>query len=211
MWAMGGGGDKPAAAKIPDWYIFTLAFVQFLVWYCVFGVAMVFFSGVKRWPWEDKTKEVSHDTKHINAKAGCMLLAHVAGFAAINCFGILMRCDPFETSWPMTFLAVLIACAIVLMMVTAYRALRTKFATGGSEEDRHLLEEEAEEGGEDIMALLASFLLVQVFRYALTGILPDGHGGEPADLIGTHLGTDHHNLFQVLAPLYISQDLPRSP
>ena len=140
-----------------------------------------------------------------------MLLAHVAGFAAINCFGILMRMDPFETSWPMTFLAVLIACAIVLMMVTAYRALRTKFATGGSEEDRHLLEEEAEEGGEDIMALLASFLLVQVFRYALTGILPDGHGGEPADLIGTHLGTDHHNLFQVLAPLYTSQDLARSP
>ena len=44
-----------------------------------------------------------------------------------------------------------------------------------------------------------------------SGILPDGHGGEPADLIGTHLGTDHHNLFQVLAPLYISQDLARSP
>jgi len=202
MWAMGGGGDdKPAAAKIPDGYIFTLAFIQFLVWYCIFGVSMVFFSGVKRWPWEDKTKEASHDTKHINAKAGCMLLAHVAGFAAINCFGILMRMDPFSASWPMTFLAVLIACAIVFMMVTAYRALRNKFATGGSEADRHLLEEEAEEGGEDIMALLASFLLVQVFRYALTGILPDGHGGEPADMIGTHMGSDHHELYQVLALL----------
>jgi hypothetical protein len=200
MWSMGGGGDTAAPAgpgPPPDGYIFMLAFIQFVVWYCIFGVAMIYFAGVKRLPWDKK--EVSHDTKHINSKAGCMLLAHVAGFAAINCFGILMRMDPFETSPGLAFLSVLIACTIVLLMVTAYRAIRHKFATGGTVDDQHLLDEEAEEGGEDIMALLASFLVVQVFRYKLTNILPDGHGGESSYDIVTHMGSDHHNLlFQVL-------------
>merc|ERR1719345_456764 len=203
MWTLGGGGDTAAAAPTsgppPDWYVFVLALVQFMVWYCVFGFAMIYFAGVKRFAWDKK--EASHDTKHINSKAGCMLLAHVAGFAAINCFGILMRMEPFETSPGMAFLSMVIACAIVLLMVTAYRAIRHKFATGGTAADQHLLDEEAEEGGEDIMALLASFLLVQVFRYKLTHILPDGHGGESSYDIVTHMGDDHHNLIYQVLPL----------
>ena len=190
MWTLGGGGDTAAAAPTsgppPDWYVFVLALVQFMVWYCVFGFAMIYFAGVKRFAWDKK--EASHDTKHINSKAGCMLLAHVAGFAAINCFGILMRMEVFAQSWGMAFFSMVIACVIVILMVTAYRALRHKFATGGSAADQHLLDEEAEEGGEDIMALLASFLFVQVFRYALCGILPDGHGGEPTEDIENHDG-----------------------
>jgi len=202
MWTLGGGGDTAAPAGTgppPDLYIFALAFIQFVVWYCIFGISMIYFAGVKRLPWDKK--EVSHDTKHINSKAGCMLLAHVAGFAAINCFGILMRMEPFETSPGMAFLSMVIACAIVLLMVTAYRAIRHKFATGGTAADQHLLDEEAEEGGEDIMALLASFLLVQVFRYKLTHILPDGHGGESSYDIVTHMGDDHHNLIYQVLPL----------
>ena len=198
MWSMGGGGDDAATGSKPppDHYVFALAFIQFVLWYCIFGVAMIYFAGVKKLPWDKK--EASHDTKHINSKAGCMLLAHVAGFAAINCFGILMRMDPFDTTPLLAFVSLLIACTIVLLMVTAYRAIRHKFATGGSAADQHLLDEEGEEGGEDIMALVASFLFVQVFRFELTGILPDGHGGEPADLIGTHMGSDHHDLHQVI-------------
>jgi hypothetical protein len=202
MWSMGGGGDTAAPAgpgPPPDGYIFALAFIQFVVWYCIFGVAMIYFAGVKRLPWDKK--EVSHDTKHINSKAGCMLLAHVAGFAAINCFGILMRMEPFEINPGLAFLSLIIACTIVLLMVTAYRAIRHKFATGGTADDQNLLDEEAEEGGEDIMALLASFLVVQVFRYKLTDILPDGHGGESSYDIVTHMGTDHHNLWFQVVPL----------
>lgn len=187
----GGGGGAPAgesaapSSSPPDSYVFALAFAQFLVWYMIFGISMIYFSGVKGSIGSKKGVPATHEAKHLNAKAGCMLLAHVAGFSAINCFSIMMRTHFFSSSAVMALLATCIAVCIVLMCMAAYRALRKQFVPGDTA-DHHLLEEEAEEGGEDVMALLASFLIVQVFRFGICGDLPDGHGGEPEGQIGSH-------------------------
>jgi len=182
--AMGGTASKGA----PDTYVFILAFVQFLVWFCVFALSMVYFSGVA--VVSKNAKNPSDDEKHLNAKAGSMLLCHVAGFAAINAFGVLMRMAPFYQNAWMAFLSMLLGVGIILLCVLSYRKLRTRFIKNGTAHDQHLLEHEAEEGGEDMVGLVASFLIVQVLRFGMTGVLPDGHGGEPDDILKSHDSSD---------------------
>ena len=71
-------------------------------------------------------------------------------------------------------------------------------------DEAHLFDEEAEEGGDDVMGLTASFLSVQVLRYGLSGQLPDTHGGEPDNILSSHAVLRGDNTLPALAELILS-------
>ena len=81
---------------------------------------------------------------------------------------------------------------------------RVPLARKAPHDEGHFFDEEAEEGGDDVMGLTASFLSVQVLRYALSGQLPDTHGGEPNNIISSHAVLRGDNTLPALAKLMLS-------
>lgn len=171
---------------------FWIAVVQFVVWFAIFGTSIAFTSGAVSCgaKGEKDHSHKAHIRRHLNCKAASMLLAHIAGFAAINAFGILMQLKPYYESPALSLCALLIGVGVVGLTILVYDLGRAPIARKASGDERDLFDEEAEEGGDDMMGLAASFLSVQVLRYALSGQLPDTHGGEPNSIISSHAKLD---------------------
>jgi hypothetical protein len=196
--------------------LFGFGFLQFLFWIFVYEFALAYCSGVLNLPKcirgreepadkkeepaagdKDETESLARakeyfkskkeEDKKLTLRSAAHLLSHIAGFSAINAFGMLMELPPFNTSW-MHALSVLIITGLTLLSILFLGSKVRSYAMNknAKAEDLHLLEEEAVEGGNDMMSLCISFLTVQVLRYAISGIQPDTHGGEPDEHLGSH-------------------------
>ncbi|CAK9014966.1 unnamed protein product [Durusdinium trenchii] len=118
----------------------------------------------------------------LDVKSWAMLFAHVAGFAAINCFGDLQQLF-FSGSPNQSELVVPISatCLIVLAWL-AERAGQYLYKADLKEHDAwyfELWEEQTHDAENDIAALCLSFLTCQSLRYHTGGHLPDPEGNEP--------------------------------
>jgi len=136
--------------------------------------------------------------------ASAMILGHVCGFAAINAYGILLQLKPFADSFPLSVVAWIITVLGVTTMVVGSEWLRDlilKKMKGDyyyshlMHAKLHLLDHQAQHGGNDVIALCTSFLLIQVVRFGLTGHLPNLYGGEPAKEVESHTALQISLLF----------------
>jgi len=133
-----------------------------------------------------------------------MIVGHVCGFAAINAFGILLQLKPFADSFPLSVVAWIITVLGVTTMVVGSEWLRDLilkkikgdyYSSNLMHAKLHLLDHQAHHGGNDVIALCTSFLLIQVVRFGLTGHLPNLYGGEPAKEVESHTALQISFLF----------------
>jgi hypothetical protein len=126
-----------------------------------------------------------------------MIIGHVAGFAGINAFGTLMQLRPFADSFALCFLAWCLAVIGIVGMVVGSEIMRDAclrklkgdwYASSLLHAKLHLLDHQAHHGGNDMIALVASFLLIQLLRFGLSGHLPNLYGGESAANVESHTG-----------------------
>lgn len=118
-------------------------------------------------------------------KCYARLLAHMAGFAAINAGATMQQLKVFH-HWALLLLPILIVQAIIMCSFKIFQGLRAVAKKQAKEMGRsgrraHMMEEEVSEAENDISCLSISFLIIQVIRFSLTGILPNAEGIEPAE------------------------------
>jgi len=126
-------------------------------------------------------KHMAREARERRTKCWATLFAHMAGFAAINAGGDLQHVMIFKSS-PLTSLGSVAITAVLLVLLTYVSAIfRPPDSDEASEEMAECAElcrEEAEEAENDIFSLAVSFLLVQVIRFSVTGVLPGKLGDE---------------------------------
>lgn len=131
---------------------------------------------------ENEDGEESAHRHELDVKCWAMLFAHVAGFAAINCFGDLQQVF-FAGSANQSELAVPISASCLLLLCwLAEKAGQYLYKADLKELDDgifELWEEQTHEAENDIAALCLSFLICQSLRYHTSGQLPDPEGNEP--------------------------------
>lgn len=131
---------------------------------------------------ENEDGEESAHRHELDVKCWAMLFAHVAGFAAINCFGDLQQVF-FAGSANESELAVPISASCLLLLCwLAEKAGQYLYKADLKELDDgifELWEEQTHEAENDIAALCLSFLICQSLRYHTSGQLPDPEGNEP--------------------------------
>lgn len=115
------------------------------------------------------------------------LLAHMAGFAAINAGGVLQHMHIFSASPVLCCVPILVTgalCQVVFSMSKAFRTFHLQAAIDAGRAGRRakLCEESVEEAENDVMGLSLSFLVVQVLRFSLTGVLPNLEGVEVPEI-----------------------------
>lgn len=129
---------------------------------------------------ESKERHVEH---HLDIKCWGMLFAHIAGFAAINCFGDLQQNQFFSQSPVHAFMIVPLTAICLSVLFWCLDAighgLRRRRLLALGRRFFELMEEEAEEAENDMMALSISFLVCQSLRFYTGGNLPDTEGEEP--------------------------------
>mmetsp|Transcript_133520 Transcript_133520/g.345616 ORF Transcript_133520/g.345616 Transcript_133520/m.345616 type:complete len:618 (-) Transcript_133520:95-1948(-) len=111
------------------------------------------------------------------------LLAHMAGFAAIAAGGSMQQSALFRKNPALCFVPVLVTTLVLIAMfqgTAVFRErLRAEAKLAGRQGKRAALVHEAVgEAENDILSLAASFLTVQVCRFAITGQLPNEEGLE---------------------------------
>jgi len=114
-------------------------------------------------------------------KSNATIIAHMAGFAAIRMGGQLMHMPWFSFSWPMCAVSVFLN-QVFLYLLFRLAAVMRKHSSGldGTHDLRdHIYDEEVHDAENDISGLSISFLLVQVMRFAISGVLPESSGAEP--------------------------------
>eukprot|EP00931_Biecheleriopsis_adriatica_P040477 TRINITY_DN23199_c0_g1_i3.p1 TRINITY_DN23199_c0_g1~~TRINITY_DN23199_c0_g1_i3.p1 ORF type:complete len:611 (+),score=111.66 TRINITY_DN23199_c0_g1_i3:22-1854(+) len=117
--------------------------------------------------------------EHWTKSAG-MLFAHMAGFAMISAGGDLQHAPPFADAPLLSLLSV--AISVLFLLACFWCAAKLRHAE--EEEDEHpehrhavdLYNEQVAEAEDDIFSLAISFLLVQAFKYGITGRIPDKLG-----------------------------------
>eukprot|EP00931_Biecheleriopsis_adriatica_P106517 TRINITY_DN80954_c0_g1_i1.p1 TRINITY_DN80954_c0_g1~~TRINITY_DN80954_c0_g1_i1.p1 ORF type:complete len:669 (+),score=126.87 TRINITY_DN80954_c0_g1_i1:81-2087(+) len=126
-----------------------------------------------------------------------VLLAHIAGFAAINAFGTLQQMEPFCKSVRGACLVVVIAgvgIVYISRLFSQHRRRLVQFwkdqASLWEESTSQLYdtcldiwEEEAEEPEDDVLSLTLSFLTVQAIRFWICGSLADKEGIDAWDVM----------------------------
>mmetsp|Transcript_30159 Transcript_30159/g.73473 ORF Transcript_30159/g.73473 Transcript_30159/m.73473 type:complete len:616 (+) Transcript_30159:65-1912(+) len=121
----------------------------------------------------------------LDLKGPGMLMAHMAGFAAINAFASLQNMRGFNSNPITVFLAIPCAAAFMLGMfqlTTSFRARMSRRGDGEQDEFEKLWDEETAEAENDVLALCISFMLTQTLRFAISGVLPNDEGEEEESL-----------------------------
>mmetsp|Transcript_94882 Transcript_94882/g.217236 ORF Transcript_94882/g.217236 Transcript_94882/m.217236 type:complete len:532 (-) Transcript_94882:443-2038(-) len=125
----------------------------------------------------------------IRANAGGTLLAHITGFAAINAWGGLQQATVFRIS-PVTCLLVIplavLFCGVLNKTTEVIRFCSNTGTDRALDPLEKVWDEEVKEAENEISALYVSFCVVQVIRFAVSGILPDSEGGEDTETLFSH-------------------------
>jgi len=126
--------------------------------------------------------KVEFNQRDRRMKCYARLLAHMAGFAAINAGSTMQQLKVFH-HWALLLLPIVIVQAIIMLVFKLFQGLRLVVkadAKGAGRAGRRaqMMHEEVSEAENDISCLSVSFLVVQVIRFSLTGILPNHEGIE---------------------------------
>lgn len=113
--------------------------------------------------------------RKLNIRVFSQMIAHITGFAAIRCFGILMQSD-YMYGYPGFILPVAFFCLVVLFQGSDF--VREHIASRDSVKDEYeeMWDEGTEEAENDVIGLTLSFLGLSCLRYLSTGVLPDPEG-----------------------------------
>eukprot|EP00931_Biecheleriopsis_adriatica_P078767 TRINITY_DN52184_c0_g1_i1.p1 TRINITY_DN52184_c0_g1~~TRINITY_DN52184_c0_g1_i1.p1 ORF type:complete len:549 (+),score=94.90 TRINITY_DN52184_c0_g1_i1:28-1674(+) len=165
-----------------DGYTVGVDFAQMLAWIGAMLFVLWYAARRARQLYEKKDCEHAAHKHHLDVKCWAMLFAHTAGFAAINCFGVLQQ--GFFSQSPMrAFLVVPLTAASLSLLFWILgrigRALRRRRMLQLGAHFFQLWEDEAEEAENDTAALALSFLTCQALRFQTGGVLPDLEGEEP--------------------------------
>mmetsp|Transcript_130370 Transcript_130370/g.260054 ORF Transcript_130370/g.260054 Transcript_130370/m.260054 type:complete len:714 (+) Transcript_130370:62-2203(+) len=131
-----------------------------------------------------KTK-VEFNQRERRMKCYARLLAHMAGFAAMNAGATMQQLEifhPQDAKWR-SVLPVIIIEVVVLGVFGIFSLIRAMAKAQAKAEGRagkraKMMSEEVFEAENDISSLSISFLLIQVARFCLSGILPNAEGLE---------------------------------
>lgn len=120
-------------------------------------------------------------------KCYAKLLSHMAGFAAINAGATMQQLPMFASSAWTALLPIFVIQLIILAVYELFGIMRWQSLAAAKLEGRagrraKLFHEEVFEAENDISGLAFSFLIVQVIRYALTGVLPNEEGLEEPEI-----------------------------
>lgn len=115
------------------------------------------------------------------------LLSHLAAFATIDAGGVLMHTDVFSASPLMAFIAAATTSLLVIFyfwLSFKFRDAHMKAAKQAGRQGRRaaMCQEYVVDAENDIFALSSSFLLIQVIRFQISGLLPDSEGIERPEL-----------------------------
>jgi len=116
-------------------------------------------------------------------KCYARLLAHMAGFAAINAGGTMQQLEWFRVNAWRSLLPTVIILIIILLVFKCLGMARDQMFKAAREQGRagkraKLYDAEVDEAENDISSLAVSFLIVQSIRFAVTGFLPNEEGEE---------------------------------
>jgi len=116
-------------------------------------------------------------------KCYARLLAHMAGFAAINAGGTMQQLEWFRVNAWRSLIPTVIILTIILLVFKCLGMARDKMFKAAREQGRagkraKLYDAEVDEAENDVSSLSVSFLIVQSIRFAVTGILPNEEGEE---------------------------------
>lgn len=133
---------------------------------------------------------VEFNQRERRMKCYARLLAHMAGFAAINAGATMQQLEVFH-HWALLLLPILIVQAIIMIVFKLFQLLRSLAKAHAKEQGRSgrrakMMSEEVFEAENDISCLSVSFLIIQVIRFSLTGILPNAEGIEPDEKHNIH-------------------------
>jgi len=176
--------------------------VHFMVWYVLLQVLLAAIVGaIDAVPfWElfckDETaknalpSEVEQKTK-LMLECWAVLMGHITAFAAINMFGIIQQ---MMSKWIwLSALAVPLAWVLMEMLFALAVFLRQREIAKDNKKDERekLWIHHTKETEDDVIGLCISFLIVQVLRFIICGVMPDveGEDGE---------GTPDHTIFDSL-------------
>jgi len=144
---------------------------------------------------------VEYEKRDRMMKCYARLLAHMAGFAAINAGATMQQLKIFH-HWACLFIPIVIVLSINMIVFKLFEILRhlskehsQRELEFGREWPKHkrakMMNEEVFEAENEMCCLSVSFLFIQVVRFLLTGNLPNAEGVEP--------GTPQHSAGNIIA------------
>ncbi|CAJ1430707.1 unnamed protein product [Effrenium voratum] len=175
--------DKiPKEMRHLHYFAITVDFIHMLFWMAMMITVLWAAARRARNHYEEEEDDDSAHRHELDVKCWAMLFAHVAGFAAINCFGDVQQLyfsgSPFQSE---LVVPISLSCLFTFFWLTEryvthlYHGHLVKL----DESYFELWEEQRHEAENDIAALCLSFLTCQSLRYHTGGALPDPEGNEP--------------------------------
>lgn len=159
----------------PYWEVFV-DMTQMVLWFLLLQVVLALASGAVIWKPKNGLEEVE-----LNMKCWATLFAHISGFASINSLGSWQHL-PWFSQTPMHALCVIpLGFLGLITLYGFFHYIRVKVSLRGDNyidvyEDAW--DEETIEAENDIAGLSISFVVVQVMRFRIGGILPNQEGME---------------------------------
>jgi MFS family permease len=137
--------------------------------------------------------KVEFNQRERRMKCWARLLAHMAGFAAMNAGATMQQLKifrPLDAKWR-SVIPVIIIQVVVLGVFGIFGFVRSLAKQQAKAEGRagkraKMMSEEVFEAENDISSLSISFLLIQVTRFCLSDILPNHEGIEPEETKHLH-------------------------
>lgn len=123
-------------------------------------------------------RKVNYESADRYLKSWGVLLSHLTGFAAIRAGGYMQHLEVFAASPGMAFIPVVLSQVILSGLFRLGDVFRHLTIKHPETECVEMCKEELTEGENDITGIASSFLVTQVIRFAVTGVLANVEGLE---------------------------------
>jgi len=157
--------------------IVLVSIVHFLCWFTAMHTVVAKLAFGKNSKEGEESQEAA-EAREQEIKCWATLLSHMTAFAAIATWCDVQKLPAFAKH-PITSavpVVMHVAALFVLFRFTDF-VRNVLFGTGGGLREKiNMWDEEGEEGENDLAAISISFLVVQVIRYAISGVLGDETG-----------------------------------
>lgn len=178
---------------------FLANLLHMLIWLTVMQLTLALFAGILG---PNIHKPRSFTSMMLNIKCWGVLLSHITGFASLNAWGTLQQARFFQTrSMVIEFLVVPVAAVFLMITEKITKSIRLWVALRDDQkQDRYeaAWDEETQEAENEVMGFTVSFLVIQVFRGVISGVMPTPDGEELSRTVS------RHNTVQVLQLLGVA-------
>eukprot|EP00931_Biecheleriopsis_adriatica_P106051 TRINITY_DN80562_c0_g1_i1.p1 TRINITY_DN80562_c0_g1~~TRINITY_DN80562_c0_g1_i1.p1 ORF type:complete len:572 (+),score=171.53 TRINITY_DN80562_c0_g1_i1:140-1717(+) len=172
-----------------------VAFVHCFIWFLLLQALLATVSRAITWPCQNQEELKESEkiavakTMNLDLKCWATILGHITGFATISAWAQVQQMMARELiGGAILVLPLAFATLELLFWATDYlRHFVALWDDGTVDRFEELWDEATEETEDDVMGLTLSFLLVQVLRYYVSGVLPNDEGDWPEDFVVTNL------------------------